>query len=811
MNPPSSSANAWLTAEISMVASAKSIKTSRTTVAAVLRAIASGRWANEVNPIAAGYTKAIEAAQREGKADPVAAAKEAVREAKLRLPGILFSGRFERRAADAIQTHSGLLCLDMDNCAAPAELRAKIGADDYVQAAFISPTGSGLKVLVRVKADASVHVASFAAARKHFGEAYGVSVDEACKDASRICFVADDPDAFIREKDAEILEPLPAEQEEQQPPPKPEPEAETYESLPRPCYRVYHAPWKCGDKWYPPGTWLHDRTAAKNGEIVDQDYRLCAPLEVLGKSSTRDLEHGRLVEFVSSNHTTKRHIVPMRLLAGRGDEALGELMSLGLETVRRHHSDILVYVQESHPKERWTAALSTGWQHDDAFVLPDEIITPAGSDYKIWYGGRDSESPYRRAGTLKDWQEKVAALAPGNPNLVGAICAAFAGPLLCKFGVPGALLHLFGRSSTGKTTTLAAAASAWGGGTADGRNQYIRSWQATTVGVEAIASLHSDTLAVLDELHLCDPKVLDPVIYAFANGTGKSRGNVHASLRPTKHWRVLGLSSGEVSCATWLRTAGFTVRSGQSVRMLDIPVQGEFGAFDDLHGGDSASEFAHTLFRSTLTHYGHAGPAFVQALIEENPDLDEHLATALGNFHHSDNVQARAARIFAILAVAGALARRYGIVPWPDEHEPIKACVTLYNRWKEQLIASGAETSAARICQQVATFISRYGDSRFSDIEGGDSDEPRVNDRAGYWKQMVGGPRLYLLRSDALQDAARGHDLSEIGNALNSAGALYRVGGDGRHLTVVTRTPRGNDDRFYYVNPEKLDLQTAEK
>ena len=82
---------------------------------------------------------------------------------------------------------------------------------------------------------------------------------------------------------------------------------------------------------------------------MERDHRLCAPLEVLGKSSTRDLEHGRLVEFVSSNHTTKRHIVPMRLLAGRGDEALGELMSLGLETVRRHHRDILEYIQESRP------------------------------------------------------------------------------------------------------------------------------------------------------------------------------------------------------------------------------------------------------------------------------------------------------------------------------------------------------------------------------------------------------------------------------------------------------------------------------
>ena len=489
----------------------------------------------------------------------------------------------------------------MDNCAAPAELREKLAADKHVSFAFTSPTGSGVKVVIRVKADASLQAASFAAAKKHFGETYAVTVDEACKDVSRLCFASHDPDAFIREDEAEVLEPLPqAEQEEQQPPPEAEPQPETYESLPRPCYRVYHGPWEHGGTRYPAGTWYHGRTVTRKGETVDTDQRFCAPLEVLAKTSARGMEHGRLVEFVISDGGTKRHIVPMRLLAGRGDEALGELLSLGLETVRRHQGHVLSCIQEATPAVRYTTALCTGWQDDDVFVLPDEIIAPSGHPEKVWYGGRDSESPYTHAGTLSGWQEEVAALDPGNPNLVGAICAAFAGPLLYKFGINGALLHFFGPSSIGKTTVLSGAASVWGGGETDGRNKYIRTWQATTVGVEAIASLHSDTLAVLDELHLCDPRVLDPVIYAFANGHGKSRGNVHAGLRPTKHWRVMGLSSGEMSSATWLHAGGFAVRSGQSVRMLDIPVQGQFGAFDDLHGRESAGDFVHTLYRSLI-------------------------------------------------------------------------------------------------------------------------------------------------------------------------------------------------------------------
>ena len=372
-----------------------------------------------------------------------------------------------------------------------------------------------------------------------------------------------------------------------------------------------------------------------------------------------------------------------------------------------------------------------------------------------------------------------------------------------KFGINGALPHLVGQSSIGKTTVLSAAASAWGGGEADGRNRFIRSWQTTAVGIEAIASLHSDTLVVLDELHLCDPRVLDPVIYAFANGIGKSRGNVHACLRPTKTWRVFGLSSGEVSSATWLHTGGFAARSGQAVRMLDIPVQGKFGAFDDLHGAHPQR------FRPrALSQHSHPlrprRSGVCPALIEENPDLDELLARAMANFQYSDPVQGRAARMFAVVAVAGALAQHFGIVPWPGQQRRSTPAVTLYGRWREELIASGAETPAARICQMVATYISRFGDARFSDVEGGGDDEPRVYDRAGYWEK-IDDKRIYLLRSDALLDAAKGHDLREIGNALKSAGALYKVGGDGRHLAVLTRTPYGTREWFYYVDIEKLD------
>ena len=50
--------------------------------------------------------------------------------------------------------------------------------------------------------------------RKRFREAHGIAIDESCKNVSRLCYVGDDPDAFIRSEDARLLDPLPEERPE---------------------------------------------------------------------------------------------------------------------------------------------------------------------------------------------------------------------------------------------------------------------------------------------------------------------------------------------------------------------------------------------------------------------------------------------------------------------------------------------------------------------------------------------------------------------------------------------------------------------
>jgi putative DNA primase/helicase len=710
------------------------------------------------------------------------------------------------RCEAGIIEHSSLLCLDIDN-----NLKGeKVNSSPHVQFSFRSPTGTGLKVGIRIRPDPARHGRSFLAAQKYFKEHFGIEIDKACRDCSRLCFISEDPDLFIREDDAEILEPL-------EPEPEPSPSnGETYSSLPRPCYRVYHSTWNDGTKWRRPGTWLRDRKATKSGDFADTDHWICAALDVLARTAARgDLEHGRLVEFTSSNDLTKRHALPMRLFAGRGDEALGELLSLGLETCRPLQAHVLQYIQGADPAERYTAALSTGWHDENTFVLPNEVIGLEGSSQGVWYQGREQETPYAISGSLDEWQVKIAAFAKGNPNLIGAICAGLAGPLLFQLNAHGGIVHFFGVSSTGKTTALAVGASLWGGGEADGKNKFIRTWQATAVGLEAAAALHSDTLLVVDEIHHVDPRVLDAAVYSLVNGYGKSRGNVHARIRPTARWRVFALSSGEMSSETRLFSGGLIVRGGQAVRMLDVPVEGEYGAFDNLHGFNNGGAFSDALRRNALRHHGHAGPAFVRKLIEETVDLAHLVDEAMKRFSDSENdLQKRAAHTFATMAVAGELATSWGVLPW-EAGDALEACATLFRRWQGQIRASASESPDAKILEVVANFIDRFGDARFSNIERmPDEQEPRVMDRAGYWRdesirEIIGGHdlpgtrRIYLFNRSGLREATRGYDFGQVVRALDAAGAFTKKDPAGKTASVV-RTPRGMTERLYHVDPEKL-------
>ncbi len=196
---------------ISQIPEATATRTSPTTLREALAGIRDGRWATDIAKVRKAYAEAAEF-----DTDP----KDAAAPFKRKLAGFLFSGTFSRRAADALTQHSGLICVDLDNLGdRVAATKEQLASDPHLLAAFTSPTGTGLKAIFRcTPTTAAKHKAEvFPAAQQYILTHFGLEIDVACSDVSRICFASHDPELF----ETESAEPLPAYQPPQDfaPPP----------------------------------------------------------------------------------------------------------------------------------------------------------------------------------------------------------------------------------------------------------------------------------------------------------------------------------------------------------------------------------------------------------------------------------------------------------------------------------------------------------------------------------------------------------------------------------------------------------------
>jgi len=120
-------------------------------------------------------------------------------ELKKQLPAICFSGTFNKRTDASLIEHSGLICLDFDGYVKQKELlqdKENLSKNKYVFSVFISPSGNGLKVLVKIPADAENHTMYFNSLEKYFNSPY---FDKTSKNLSRVCYESYDPLIAINE------------------------------------------------------------------------------------------------------------------------------------------------------------------------------------------------------------------------------------------------------------------------------------------------------------------------------------------------------------------------------------------------------------------------------------------------------------------------------------------------------------------------------------------------------------------------------------------------------------------------------------
>lgn len=113
------------------------------------------------------------------------------------LPAVTPAGTFTTRNTEGLAEASGFFVLDFDNVPTPANLRDELIADPFVLMSFVSPSGNGVKALVRIERIANNEDAHrlFASLQHYYGsKGLKVSADKSGKDISRLCIVSYDPD-----------------------------------------------------------------------------------------------------------------------------------------------------------------------------------------------------------------------------------------------------------------------------------------------------------------------------------------------------------------------------------------------------------------------------------------------------------------------------------------------------------------------------------------------------------------------------------------------------------------------------------------
>jgi hypothetical protein len=118
---------------------------------------------------------------------------------KDKLPVFTPTGLFSHRSMAGLENYNGLICLDIDGVEDPENLKEKCKNLDWVYSAFITPSGRGLKVMVKTHATKETYKQTEMLVADAFNEATGCSRDNHCKDIARIQFVSYDPNIYINE------------------------------------------------------------------------------------------------------------------------------------------------------------------------------------------------------------------------------------------------------------------------------------------------------------------------------------------------------------------------------------------------------------------------------------------------------------------------------------------------------------------------------------------------------------------------------------------------------------------------------------
>jgi hypothetical protein len=454
-------------------------------------------------------------------------------------------------------------------------------------------------------------------------------------------------------------------------------------------------------------------------------------------------------------------------------EIRARLLEAGLRVEGDGEYIVIKASKAANPSDCITVVSRPGWHRlpDPVFVTPagETIGAPEGIRIELAASVKIADR-VSRSGTIEGWQAavRVALTAENCPHWTLSSAASFAGVLVDLTKSETCGLNLSGGTSLGKTTGQQVTVSAWSSPKqSDGG--LLKSMRATENAVEALARDSSGTILALDEMAHADGKVIGRMIYSLAGDVGKARMRSDSSLRRSYTWSTFGLLSGEKSLEQKIRDDGGQWTGGMAVRFPDVDVTGV---------NPCVAPETIDAVKQIFVHYGHAGPTFVRELVanglHKEPELlkERILATARTLARAAgDSARIRAAIPFAFVAIGGALAQQFGILP-------SEADVSAAVRWAWERFCSSSDALALDPDLQAVISIRQYIAERWDVTIKNVTDGKGVNNReaVGWYDQDT----VYLPTNRITEAAGGALKEQRTAAVLDQGGHLTRRGGPKR-------------------------------
>lgn len=355
---------------------------------------------------------------------------------------------------------------------------------------------------------------------------------------------------------------------------------------------------KCG-QWNADDTGVYkiDYTATMQPIKIKACPHPITPIEIINNIDT-ETEKVKLAFY--KRKQWQYAIVEKKTIAS--NTAIIQLANRGIEVNSENAKNLVSYLAdiiELNNLETTEGITHLGWVNKDFVPYTVKYKYDGDIAYKNIFEAVNEKGQY------EVWKREIRKIRAKSRTLRFLMASSFASPLVKIFQINPFIVHLWGKSSNGKTVAQMVCASIWGN---PAKGKLLSSLDSTKVASERLCNFLRNIPLILDELQITKTKYknYDTLIYELTEGKGRDRGTVDGGLTQTTEWDNIIIVSGEEPITS------ASSKEGVKNRVIEI------------EENEKIIENGNETVNLILNNYGFAGKEFIEFIQNKEDLFDEY-------------------------------------------------------------------------------------------------------------------------------------------------------------------------------------------